>query len=97
VGGGVTDGRAHFARLAAKVPVRRAGLALERLVALYRSEAHEGEPASAFFRRVELDRVKRALADLEALAAEEAEPADFVDLGEDGDFEVETMPGECSA
>jgi len=97
VGGGVTEGRAHFARLAAKVPVRRAGLALERLVALYRSEAHEGEPASAFFRRVELDRVKRALADLEALVAEEAEPADFVDLGEDGDFEVETMPGECSA
>ena len=67
VGGGVTDGRAHFARLAAKVPVRRAGEALERLVALYRSEAREGEPAKEFFRRVELARVKETLLDLEAL------------------------------
>ena len=62
VGGGVTDGRAHFARIAAKVPARRTGEALERLVGLYRSEAGEGESAKAFFQRVELARVKQLLA-----------------------------------
>ena len=97
VGGGVTDGRAHFARIAAKVPARRTGEALERLVALYQSEAAEGETAKAFFRRVELARVKHVLADLEALTPEDAAPADFVDLGDEGEFKVEAMEGECSA
>ncbi|HEX9188906.1 MAG TPA: nitrite/sulfite reductase [Vicinamibacteria bacterium] len=97
VGGGVTDGRAHFARLAAKVPVRRAGEALERLVALYQKEAREGEPAKEFFRRVELERVKEVLRDLEALTAEDGTPDDFVDIGDAGAFKVEAMEGECSA
>jgi hypothetical protein len=52
------------------VPARRGGEALERLVALYRGDAREGETAKEFFRRVELERVKAVLADLEA-----AEPA----------------------
>ncbi len=77
--------------------MRRAGEALERLVALYRSEARVGEPAKEFFRRVELARVKETLLDLEALTAEEAAAADFVDLGDEGEFKVETMEGECSA
>jgi sulfite reductase beta subunit-like hemoprotein len=97
VGGGVTDGVAHFSRIAAKVPARRTALALERLVELYRSERSEGESAKAFFRRVELARVKALLADLEALRADEATPADFQDLGEEGAFEVGTLEGECSA
>ena len=97
VGGGVTDGQAHFARIAAKVPARRSGEALERLVGLYRSESHAGESARAFFRRVELARVKALLADLEKLTAEDAVPTDYQDLGEDGAFEVATLEGECSA
>ena len=97
VGGGVTDGRAHFARIAAKVPTRRTGEALERLVSLYRSDAEPGESAKAFFRRVELARVKDVLADLEALRPEDAAPSDFVDLGDEGEFKVEAMEGECSA
>ncbi len=97
VGGGTTEGNAHFARLAAKVPARRAGEALERLVALYRAEARAGETAKEYFRRVDVGRVKAALADLETLAAADAGPADFVDLGDDAEFRVETMEGECSA
>lgn len=97
VGGGVTDGRAHFARIAAKVPARRSGEALERLVGLYRSDAAAGETARSFFQRVELARVKQVLADLEALSPQDAAPADFVDLGEEDEFEVEAMEGECSA
>jgi sulfite reductase beta subunit-like hemoprotein len=97
VGGGVTDGQAHFARIAAKVPARRSGEALERLVGLYRRERLEGESARAFFRRVELARVKAELADLERLTAQDAVPEDFRDLGEESAFEVGTLEGECSA
>jgi len=97
VGGGVDDEGAHFARLAAKVPVRRIDTAVERLIELYRSERETGETATAFFRRVNLDRVKQTLADLERVRAEETAPADFVDLGEQSAFEVTTMEGECSA
>ncbi len=97
VGGGVTDGQAHFARLAAKVPARRSGEALERLVGLYKSEGLPGETAKAFFRRVEIPRVKALLADLEALTPESATPTDFQDLGENEAFEVGTLEGECSA
>jgi sulfite reductase (NADPH) hemoprotein beta-component len=83
VGGGLGQDGAHFARLAAKVPARRMPLAVERLVALYQAGRDEGEAASAFFRRVDVARVKAVLADLELLPAAQAEPLDFVDLGAD--------------
>ena len=97
VGGGVDDEGAHFARLAAKIPVRRIDDAVERLIGLYRTRRETGETATAFFRRVDLDVVKGVLADLERVKAEETAPADFVDLGEQSRFEVTTMDGECSA
>jgi sulfite reductase (NADPH) hemoprotein beta-component len=97
LGGGVDDGGATFGRLAAKVPARRVPQAVERLVALYTTERTEAETALAFFRRVDLSRVKTMLADLETLADEAAVAADFIDLGEDTEFKVETQEGECVA
>ena len=97
LGGGVDDAGAHFGRIAAKLPVRRLPLALERLIALYRSEGRPAEPAQAFFRRVEIDRVQALLADLEILRLEDASPEDFVDVGDDAAFKIETLDGECSA
>jgi sulfite reductase beta subunit-like hemoprotein len=97
VGGGVDDRGAHFARLAAKVPVHRVDAAVERLIGLYRDERETGETATAFFRRVDLDHVKSTLADLERVRPEETTADDFVDLGEKATFEVTTMDGECSA
>ena len=41
--------------------------------------------------------MKALLADLEALAPGDAQPEDFVDLGDEGEFKVEAMEGECSA
>jgi hypothetical protein len=93
----VDDEGAHFARLAAKIPVRRIDDAVERLIDLYRRRRETGETATAFFRRVDLDQVKGVLADLERVKAEETAPPDFVDLGEQSAFEVTTMDGECSA
>jgi sulfite reductase (NADPH) hemoprotein beta-component len=97
VGGGVDEAGAHFARLAAKVPARRMPEALERLIALYRAERRDGESATAFFRRVDLGAVQKTLADVETLAPAEARPEDFVDLGEDAEFNPEAQEGECAA
>jgi sulfite reductase (NADPH) hemoprotein beta-component len=97
VGGGVDGDGAHFARLASKIPARRLPAAVERLIGLYGSERAPGESAAAFFRRVEIGRVKAELADLERITPEDAVPADFVDLGDDAAFQLTTMEGECSA
>jgi sulfite reductase (NADPH) hemoprotein beta-component len=97
LGGGVSDDGARFGRLAAKVPARRVPEALDRLFALYKEDRGEGESARSWFGRVELSRVKAALADLETLPPESAQPEDFVDLGDAGEFKVETQAGECSA
>jgi sulfite reductase (NADPH) hemoprotein beta-component len=97
VGGGVHDDGARFARLAAKIPARRLPETLDRLLDLFQAERINGETARTFFQRVDVARVKAALADLEALRPEDARPEDFVDLGEQGTFKVEAMEGECSA
>ena len=96
VGGGVTDRGASFARLAAKIPARRIPDAVDRLIALYESDRAEGEPAPAFFARVDLARVREVIGDLEALNEADAAAADFVDLGEADDFAPEVLDGECS-
>ncbi len=97
VGGAVDESGADFARLAAKIPARRVPEALERLLELYRSERAAGETATAFFRRLDLAVVKERLADLEALTPADAEAADYVDLGEESEFKMEVLEGECSA
>jgi sulfite reductase beta subunit-like hemoprotein len=97
VGGGVHDRGASFGRLAAKIPARRAPQAVERLIDLYAAGRQPGETATAYFGRVELDTVRRRLADLETLRPGDAVPADFIDLGEATEFVPEVMDGECSA
>jgi sulfite reductase (NADPH) hemoprotein beta-component len=97
LGGGVEGGQAHFGRTVAKVPARRVPQALERLIELYRAEAAPGESPAAFFRRVDPATAKALLADLEQLQPGDAQPADFVDLGEDAEYRAEVMEGECSA
>jgi sulfite reductase (NADPH) hemoprotein beta-component len=97
VGGGAHDRGATFGRLAAKIPARRIPQAVERLIDLYATDRAEGETAAAYFGRVELDRVKDRLADLERLLPGDAVPADFIDLAEATEFAPEVMDGECSA
>ena len=70
---------------------------LGRLVDLYPGERDAGESATAFFMRVDGDRVKQTLADLEYLTPATALPDDFVDLAEDAEFKPEVQEGECSA
>ncbi len=97
VGGGAHDGGASFARLAAKIPVRRIPDAVERLIDLYARARRPGESATAFFVRIDLDTVKGELADLERLQPGDAVPLDFIDLGEQGEFTPEIMEGECAS
>jgi sulfite reductase beta subunit-like hemoprotein len=96
IGGGVGKDGARFGRLAAKVPARRMPQALDRLVALYRSERADGEDARAFFARVDPSRARAALADLAELSEDALAPEDVVDLGESAEFRPETGEGECA-
>jgi sulfite reductase beta subunit-like hemoprotein len=97
VGGGADGDTAAFGRVAAKIPARRAPETIERIVDLYRRERADGERLADFLRRIDVGVVKRALADLENLAETDANPEDFVDLGEDHAFQPEVLDGECSA
>lgn len=97
VGGGASEGLTTFGRHVATVPARRAFVALERLVQLYRDEGAPSESPLLFFRRVEVPRVKALLADLEKITPEAATDIDFIDLAEDHAFNPEVMEGECSA
>jgi sulfite reductase beta subunit-like hemoprotein len=97
VGGGPTAEGVTFGRLAAKIPARRAPLALERLIGLYRQDRRHDEAPTAFFQRVGLTEVKEVLADLERLTEETATPEDFIDLGELHAFAPEVMDGECAS
>ena len=96
IGGGLTPDGARFGRLAAKIPGRRVAEALDRLVALYAAGRRPGEGAPAFFARVEVAEVKRALADLEQVTPEGLRPDDLIDLGESVPFWTDTMEGECA-
>jgi len=97
VGGGTEHGGASFGRLASKIPARRIPDAVERLIAMYAKERNAGESAPDFFRRVDVDRVRLTLADLERLTVQQAVPTDYVDLAEAAEFAPEVMDGECSA
>ncbi|OFW42281.1 MAG: nitrite reductase [Acidobacteria bacterium RIFCSPLOWO2_12_FULL_67_14b] len=96
VGGGIDAARTTFGRLAAKVPARRAAAALERLVRLYADEKQGGETPVAFFRRLEVSKVKALLHDLETLTADTASDADYIDLAETTTFRPKTTDGECA-
>jgi sulfite reductase beta subunit-like hemoprotein len=97
VGGGAADDITTFGRLAATIPARRCGVAVERLVDLYRDGHTDGESAVRFFRRVDVGAVKAALAGLDKLSPDTATEQDFTDLGESTAFQPDVQDGECSA
>jgi sulfite reductase (NADPH) hemoprotein beta-component len=96
VGGAVDDRGAQFGKVAARIPARRMTEAIDRLVNLYSAERSDGESATAFFRRVDVGRVRERLLDLEGITAEDAQPTDYIDLGEDTQYRMETKEGECA-
>ena len=96
VGGGIDAAGTTFGRLAAKVPARRAPEALERLVRLYAETRQPGQSPVAFFRTLEVPKVKALLANLEALTPDSASDSDFIDLAETTEFRPSTTEGECA-
>jgi sulfite reductase (NADPH) hemoprotein beta-component len=95
VGGSFGSEQATFGRLAAKIPARKVPEAVRRLADLAAREGAPGESPDAFLARVAPARITALLSDLEVL--EHASPEDFVDLGEQKAFEVQTSEGECAA
>ena len=94
VGGGIAADHADFGRLVGKVPARRAGAALERLLDFYIAA---GGKDHAFWATISLDVLKSLIADLDKLVDADATLDDFIDLGNANAFEVATTEGECSA
>src|SRR5207247_7666008 len=88
VGGELGVEQASFGRLAAKVPARKVPEAVRRLADLAAREASPGESAAHVLGRLSPQRVSEVLADLEPL--DHPAPEDFVDLGEQKAFEVQT-------
>jgi sulfite reductase (NADPH) hemoprotein beta-component len=98
VGGGCgDDGIARFGKVVSKVPVHRLTDAVDRLLALYKSQREGDENLGAFFRRIPPASATDALKDLAQLLPNEATEQDFIDLGETHTFAPEVMDGECSA
>ncbi|MEO8550888.1 MAG: hypothetical protein ABI678_12970 [Kofleriaceae bacterium] len=94
VGGGISADRADFGRLIGKVPARRGGATLERLLDFYNAAGATGH---AFWASVTTDVLKQLIADLTVLDDADATPEDFIDLGQAVAFEVQSGEGECAA
>jgi sulfite reductase (NADPH) hemoprotein beta-component len=92
--GYVTGSR--FARLATRVPARRAPEAVRRIVALWRRERPEIS-LDSYLAGVDTAVIKRELEDLAAIDEKSATPLDFVDLGQEAPFEVVEGEAECAS
>ncbi len=93
VGGGIAADHADFGRLVGKVPARRVGAALERLIDYYNQH---GGTSHAFWQAAPMDELRKLLADLSEMRDEDAVEADFIDIGEERAFEVVNQEGECA-
>jgi len=94
VGGGIAANGAAFGRLIGKVPARRGGATLERLIDFYNAA---GATSHAFWSTVSAEVLKSLIADLTHLDDADATPEDFIDLGQATAFEVQSGEGECAA
>ncbi len=95
LGGGIRADGADFGRMVAKVPARRAPIALTRLIELYVAEGNGR--GHAFWKDITGERVKALIGDLLELTEADATAEDFIDLGETKAFEVILAEGECAA
>lgn len=100
-GSGPRTETALFGRLIGKIPARRGPAAIDRLLALWRSERQADESLQAFYVRVPIDRVRRELADLLEVDERDLTAQDFIDLGQQTPFTVadeeSEVVGECAA
>jgi sulfite reductase (ferredoxin) len=95
LGGAIGQGETRLGKPIARVPARRVPEAVRRLIALYRSEKQADEDFPTFAARVDVQRVRGLVADLQTPIPTDAEPL-FVDFGDAQDFKVETGEGECA-
>ena len=97
IGGGIIGDRAHFTRLVGKLPAKRGPQAIDRLVALWRSDRQSpNETLEAFCRLVPIDKVRSALADLLEIDEQTASAADFIDHGQQTPYSSEASEGEAA-
>jgi sulfite reductase beta subunit-like hemoprotein len=96
LGGGIDRQGATFGRQIVKVAARRVPSTVLRLLELYMKERTDGEAPLAYFRRVEPDVVKKAVADLVEFDPNTARPEEWLDHGDEAPFKVAIGQGECA-
>lgn len=96
LGGGIDRQGAVFGRQIVKLAARRVPAAVLRLLELYKRERSDGEAPLAYFRRVEPEVVKKAVADLAEFDAATAKPEEWLDHGDETAFKVAIGQGECA-
>ncbi len=97
LGGSTGAAGTRVGRPVARIPARRVPEAVRRLITLYRAERQVGEDFPRFTARVEVERVRQLLADLQTpTPSDEAEPL-FIDFGDTQEFRIETGEGECAS
>ncbi|MEO8799259.1 MAG: nitrite/sulfite reductase, partial [Polyangiaceae bacterium] len=93
LGGGVDERGARFGKQIVKLTAKRVPDAVVALLKLFDAEKTDGEKVSAFFERVDPNKVVVALGEL----TRTYEPGDELDIGQSTGFMVETREGECAA
>lgn len=96
LGGGIDREGATFGRQVVKVAARRVPTAVLRLLELYAADHAGDEVPLDYFRRVEPEVIKRALADLIEFDAATARPEEWLDHGDEHAFKVAIGQGECA-
>ena len=90
-------GRAHFGKVAGKIPARWIPEAVRKMLGFYVDEHAASEPFGAFVNRIGVPRFKELLDPLMRIPTYENEPELFYDLGADEkEFKAEIGVGECA-
>ncbi len=84
IGGGISETNATFGRTVGRVPSRRAPLAVEAFIKLWREKRTEGQSLEAWLRTLPLDEAKAVLAPFTEVAS--GDPELFKDNGSEEPF-----------
>lgn len=97
LGGRVSEGQTVFGSAVTLVPARNVPLAVERIIALFRDDHHEGESFLAWIDRMGPRSIEPALQELQSPPDPEEAPEAYRDWGQEHAFILETGEGECAA
>jgi sulfite reductase (ferredoxin) len=97
LGGNTVEGRATFAKFAAKIPARIAPEAVRTVLDFYAEQRRSGEQFGEFLHRVGIPRFQQLLERVTGFDRYEQREDLQYDLGEAETFKAEIGVGECAS